>query len=595
MHQKRGKMIYSDDFIERVRAGNNIEDVISGYVRLQRKGTSYMGLCPFHNEKTPSFSVHPARQTYHCFGCGASGDVFNFLMEYEKLSFKEAVRTLAVRAGIEIPTEDVSEEKKKEISEKSRLFDIQKEAAKFYLFKLRTPEGKIAEEYLKNRGLMDETIKSFGIGYSGRDGGGLYQYLKGKGYTDALLKESGLFTWDEKRNTMSEKFWNRVMFPIMDINRKVIGFGGRVFGDAKPKYLNSPETKLFDKSRNLYGLYAARASRQKHIIICEGYMDVISLHQAGFTNAVASLGTALTSQQAALLHRYTKEVLLMYDSDEAGIKAALRGIPLLRNAGLSSRVVNLKPYKDPDELLKAKGHDELAERIEKAENGFMFELRILYDSYDMRDPQNASDFYHKAAEKLMTFADEIERNSYIEVVSRTYNIQTDVLKRQIAKLAMKGTFLDEKLMVSDKPYKKREKAQQGDKAEKTLLSWLCKKPELRNKVANEITAGDFGNEMNRTIAEQLFRMYDAKIYNPVSILNRFEESSEKSEAAAIIEGAMLPEREEDIYKAVREAVFIVKEAALRRKAENINPTDMAALQELMQDKKKLEELKKQIT
>lgn len=587
-------MIYSDDFIERVRAGNNIEDVISGYVRLQRKGTSYMGLCPFHNEKTPSFSVHPGRQTYHCFGCGASGDVFNFLMEYEKLSFKEAVRLLAVRAGIEIPTEDVSEEKKKEISEKSRLFDIQKEAAKFYLFKLRTPEGKIAAEYLKNRGLSDETIKSFGLGYSGRDGSGLYQYLKDKGYSDALLKESGLFTWDEKRNTMSEKFWNRVMFPIMDINRKVIGFGGRVFGDAKPKYLNSPETKLFDKSRNLYGLYAARAARQKNIIICEGYMDVISLHQAGFTNAVASLGTALTSQQAALLHRYTKEVLLMYDSDEAGIKAALRGIPLLRNAGLSSKVVNLKPYKDPDELLKAKGHDELAKRIEKAENGFMFELRILYDGYDMRDPQNASDFYHKAAEKLMTFADEIERNSYIEVVSRTYNIQPDVLKRQIAKLAMKGTIPEEKLMVSDKPYKKREKAQQGDKAEKTLLSWLCKKPELRSEAANEITASDFGNEMNRTIAEQLFKMYDAKIYNPVSILNRFEESSEKSEAAAIIEDAMLPEREEDIYKAVREAVFIVKEAALKRKAEKINPTDMAALQELMQDKKKLEELKKQI-
>ena len=587
-------MIYSDDFIERVRAGNNIEDVISGYVRLQRKGTSYMGLCPFHNEKTPSFSVHPGRQTYHCFGCGASGDVFNFLMEYEKLSFKEAVRLLAVRAGIEIPTEDVSEEKKKEISEKSRLFDIQKEAAKFYLFKLRTPEGKIAAEYLKNRGLSDETIKSFGLGYSGRDGSGLYQYLKDKGYSDALLKESGLFTWDEKRNTMSEKFWNRVMFPIMDINRKVIGFGGRVFGDAKPKYLNSPETKLFDKSRNLYGLYSARAARQKNIIICEGYMDVISLHQAGFTNAVASLGTALTSQQAALLHRYTKEVLLMYDSDEAGIKAALRGIPLLRNAGLSSKVVNLKPYKDPDELLKAKGHDELAKRIEKAENGFMFELRILYDGYDMRDPQNASDFYHKAAEKLMTFADEIERNSYIEVVSRTYNIQPDVLKRQIAKLAMKGTIPEEKLMVSDKPYKKREKAQQGDKAEKTLLSWLCKKPELRSEAANEITASDFGNEMNRTIAEQLFKMYDAKIYNPVSILNRFEESSEKSEAAAIIEDAMLPEREEDIYKAVREAVFIVKEAALKRKAEKINPTDMAALQELMQDKKKLEELKKQI-
>ena len=216
-----------------------------------------MGLCPFHNEKTPSFSVHPARQTYHCFGCGASGDVFNFLMEYDKLSFQEAVRTLAVRAGIEIPNEELTGEQKKEASERSRLLDIQKEAAKFYLYKLHSPAGRTAMEYLKKRGLSDEIIKGFGLGYSGKDRNGLYPYLKKKGYTDALLKESGLFTWDEKRSVMNDKFWNRVMFPIMDINRKVIGFGGRVFGDAKPKYLNSPETKLFDKSRNLYGLYAA--------------------------------------------------------------------------------------------------------------------------------------------------------------------------------------------------------------------------------------------------------------------------------------------------------------------------------------------------
>ncbi|MDY6221433.1 MAG: DNA primase [Candidatus Alectryocaccobium sp.] len=587
-------MRYSEDFIERVRAGNNIEDVISGYVKLQRKGSSYMGLCPFHNEKTPSFSVHPARQTYHCFGCGASGDVFNFLMEYDKLSFQEAVRTLAVRAGIEIPNEELTGEQKKEASERSRLLDIQKEAAKFYLYKLHSPSGRTAMEYLKNRGLSDEIIKGFGLGYSGKDRNGLYPYLKKKGYTDALLKESGLFTWDEKRSVMNDKFWNRVMFPIMDINRKVIGFGGRVFGDAKPKYLNSPETKLFDKSRNLYGLYAARTSRQKQIIICEGYMDVISMHQAGFTNAVASLGTALTSQQAALLHRYTKDVLLLYDSDEAGVKAALRGIPLLRNAGLNSKVVNLKPFKDPDELLKAKGHDELADRIEKAENGFMFELRILYENSDMKDPQGSSAFYHSAAERLMTFTDEIERNSYIEVVSRTYNIPQDVLKRQISKLAMKGAVPKEELMVSDKPYKKREKTQLGDKAEKTLLSWLCKKPELWKEAASEITPGDFGMPMNRDIAERLFKMYTEGNFNPVSILNRFEESSERSEAAAIIEGALLPEREEDIYKAVMEAVFVVKEAALKRKAENIDPTDMSALQELMQDKKKLEELRKNI-
>ncbi|MFR2648355.1 MAG: DNA primase [Blautia coccoides] len=336
-------MYYSDDVIEEVRMKNDIVDVISGYVRLQKKGSSYFGLCPFHNEKSPSFSVSPGKQMYYCFGCGAGGNVFTFVMEYENFTFIEAVKYLAERAGVKLPEGEYSKEQRAASDLKTVLLEVNKKAASYYYYQLKQEGGRQAYEYLKNRELSDETIKNFGLGYSSKYSDSLYRYLKGKGYSDTILKESGLFSADE-RYGMHDKFWNRVMFPIMDVNNRVIGFGGRVMGDAKPKYLNSPETKIFDKSRNLYGLNIARRSRKNYLIICEGYMDVISMHQAGFTNAVASLGTALTSGHASLMSRYTKEVLLTYDSDEAGQKAALRGIPILREAGIKPRVVNLAPY-----------------------------------------------------------------------------------------------------------------------------------------------------------------------------------------------------------------------------------------------------------
>ena len=293
-------MYYSEDLIEEVRSRNDIVDVISGYVRLQRRGSSYFGLCPFHNEKSPSFSVSPGKQMYYCFGCGAGGNVFTFLMEYENFTFPEAVKTLADRCGVELPEVEYSEEARRQADLKSRLLEIQKKAARYYYFELRQEKGRAAYEYLRGRGLSDETIKRFGLGYSGQQSREMYQYLKHEGYPDSLLKESGLFGMDE-RSGFYDKFWNRVMFPIMDVNNRVIGFGGRVMGDAKPKYLNSPETKIFDKSRNLYGLNFARTARKPNLIICEGYMDVISMHQAGFNQAVASLGTALTVQQSLLM------------------------------------------------------------------------------------------------------------------------------------------------------------------------------------------------------------------------------------------------------------------------------------------------------
>ena len=345
-------MRYSDDIIEEVRTKNDIVDVISQYVKLQRKGSSYFGLCPFHNEKSPSFSVSPGKQMYYCFGCGAGGNVFTFVMEYENFTFVEAMQYLAERASVELPKVDYSKEAKEAADKKAALLEINKLAAQYFYYQLRRQNGQKAWKYLVERGLTEETMKKFGLGYSDKYSDDLYKYLKGKGYKDEVLRDSGLFNVDERRG-MYDKFWNRVIFPIMDVNSRVIGFGGRVMGDGKPKYLNSPETKIFDKSRNLYGLNAARTTRRKYLIVCEGYMDVITMHQAGFTNAVASLGTALTSGHASLLKRYTQEVRLLYDSDEAGIRAALRGIPILREAGVATRVVNLAPYKDPEEFIKA--------------------------------------------------------------------------------------------------------------------------------------------------------------------------------------------------------------------------------------------------
>ena len=379
-------MRYSDDIIEEVRMKNDIVDVISQYVKLTRRGSTYFGLCPFHNEKTPSFSVTPSKQMYYCFGCGAGGNVYNFVMEYENYSFGEALSHLADRAGVELPKIEYSREAREKAEQRAALLEINKLAAQYFYYQLRRESGKTAYGYLLGRGLSEETIRKFGLGYSDKYSDDLYKYLKGKGYSDELLRESGLFNVDERRG-MYDKFWNRVIFPIMDVNNRVIGFGGRVMGEGKPKYLNSPETKIFDKSRNLYGLNVARTTRKNYLILCEGYMDVIAMHQAGFTNAVASLGTALTSGHASLVKRYTKEVLLLYDSDGAGIRAALRAIPILREAGVTSRVVSLKPWKDPDEFIKNEGAEAFEERLNQATDSFMFRVHIAEQDFAMDAPQ----------------------------------------------------------------------------------------------------------------------------------------------------------------------------------------------------------------
>ena len=338
-------MYYSEDLVEEIRLKNDIVDVISGYVKLQKKGSSYFGLCPFHNEKSPSFSVSRSKQMYYCFGCGAGGNVFTFIMEYENYTFAEALKFLAERAGVELPEIEYSNEAKEKANLKATLLEINKLAAKYFYAQLKTEKGSVAHKYLTDRGLSEETITAFGLGYSNIYSDDLYKYLKLQGYSDDLLMKAGLISVNEK-NGVYDKFWNRVMFPIMDANNRVIGFGGRVMGKGEPKYLNSPETEVFDKSRNLYGLNRARTSRKSYFLLCEGYMDVIALHQAGFTNAVASLGTAFTPGHASLIKRYVNEVYLTFDSDGAGTKAALRAIPILKEAGITAKIIRMEPYKD---------------------------------------------------------------------------------------------------------------------------------------------------------------------------------------------------------------------------------------------------------
>ena len=585
-------MRYSDDVIEEVRTKNDIVDVVSQYVKLTRKGSSYFGLCPFHNEKTPSFSVTPAKQMYYCFGCGAGGNVFNFVMEYENYTFGEALSYLAQRAGVELPKIEYSREAKEKAERKALLLEINKKAAQYFYYQLRREGGKSAYQYLTGRGLSEETIKKFGLGYSDKYSDDLYKYMKVKGYSDELLRESGLFNADERRG-MYDKFWNRVIFPIMDVNNRVIGFGGRVMGDGKPKYLNSPETKIFDKSRNLYGLNVARTTRKNYLILCEGYMDVISMHQAGFTNAVASLGTALTSGHASLLKRYTQEVLLLYDSDEAGIRASLRAIPILREAGVNAKVVSLKPYKDPDEFIKNMGPEALEERLLNASDSFLFRVHTGETEADMETPQGQNRFFEECARMLLELSDELERNLYIEAIVkeyRRYGISSEDLRKRVNTLAMKGTRAEQRVQPKSTGHETKKRESAGDKAQKLMLTWLVTYPGIFEEAEKYISPSDFVVPLYRQVAEMLFAQRKEGDVNPARLLNAFTDSEEQREVASLFNATIHLETPEEQNRAFLDALLRIKGESLAEKNKNWDPTDMQALQELIQAKKELEDL-----
>lgn len=584
---------YSDELIEEVRSRNDIVDVIGSYVRLKKKGSTYFGLCPFHNEKTGSFSVSPNKQMYYCFGCGAGGNVFTFLMQYENFTFGEAMQSLADRVGIELPQQEMTSAQRREADRRTRLLEINKEAAKYFYTLLRSPRGQKAYQYFKKRELSDETMQKFGLGYSDQYSDDLYRYLRKKGYDDDILKDSGLITIDEVRGG-HDKFWNRAMFPIMDVHNRVIGFGGRVMGDGEPKYLNSPETRIFDKSRNLYGLNIARTTRKNQLLLCEGYMDVIALHQAGFDNAVASLGTALTSGHANLLKRYTKEVYLTYDSDGAGVKAALRAIPILKEVGIVTKVINMRPYKDPDEFIKALGAEEYQKRIDEAENSFLFEIRIMQENYDMNDPESKTAFYNEIARKLLGFSEELERNNYVEAVAEKYQIGFDNLRKLVNNLAVKGGLVREHTPLKSGINENKKKEDGMKQSQKLLLTWLIEDTRLFGAIKGLITAEDFTEELYHRVATELFAQYEADgSVNPAQIISRFPEADEQKEIAGLFNARIHEiENKNDREKALKETIIRIKQNSIDYRTRNNNPTDLAAMMKIVEDKRALEKLEK---
>lgn len=549
-------MFYSNEIVDKVRESVDIVDLISQYVSLKHSGSNHMGLCPFHSEKSPSFSVNRSKQMYHCFGCGESGNVFTFLMKYENYSFPEAVRYLGEKSGIELPKESESAESKRKSARRVRLLEVQKEAAYYFVSNLKGDSGKNGMDYFKRqRQLSDETINKFGLGYSKMYSNDLFLYLKSKGYEDDLLKDSGLVKYGGQDGGR-DYFWNRVMFPIMDINNKVIAFGGRVLGDAKPKYLNSPETLIFEKNNNLYGLNYARRSRKQYILLCEGYMDVIALFQAGFDNAVASLGTAFTSRHALLLKRYTNQVYITYDSDEAGVKAALRAIPMLKQAGLSVKVVSMAPYKDPDEFIKNLGASAYEERIEKAQLGFYFETDVLKDRYDMQDPEQKTEFYEKLAKRLLNFSGELERENYIKAVAKRYDVPESGLRQLVFKYGVNMPSKEEQFIreAEERKDKKEERDRAGE-AQAVLLTCLSEDVTLFEKLEGCLGPDDFTKEPYKTTAGLLFSQYrEEKKVVPARILDQFEDLEDQRAVGEILNTVSTVSKEE-ISKEDREKII----------------------------------------
>ncbi len=607
-------MYYPQEIIDQVIAANDIVSVIGEHVHMKRSGSGYMGLCPFHNEKSPSFSVSPGKQVYHCFGCGESGNVVTFVMKYENATFQEALKILADRAGIKLPEAQYSEESKKKNEQRDRLFAINKDAATYYFRLLRSPRGRRGMDYFRQRQLSDETLNRFGLGFADGADSDLVAYLRKRGYADEDILLSGVAAFDEKRG-LHDKFWNRVMYPIMDVTNRVIGFGGRVMGDGKPKYLNSPETPIFDKSHNLYGLNLAKRSRCGYFILCEGYMDVIAMHQAGFSQAVASLGTSFTEGQAQILKRYVPTVLLSYDSDGAGVKAAMRNIGILHSAGLTGKVVDLRPYKDPDEFMKGAGREEFQKRLDNAENSFLYQIRQMQTNYDLSDPAAQTRFYHEIARRLCEFDDEIERENYTKKMADLYFIPLETLRREVASYQMAGgaQTLQTRQLQRQKPVnltegKRRGKLEEAKRRnERLLLTWISDDPAVYPQLRPYLRAEDFAEGVYRTAAGRYFEILDKRYgdalqveagtlpegsASPAAAVACFDSEEEQKEAAQLFETRMDGvQTKEEREKALKDVILSVKRNALEQSMLSLqgNPN---ALQTIVKLKKQIADLEK---
>lgn len=517
---------YSEELIEEIKNSNDIVDVISQYVNLKRSGRNFFGLCPFHKEKSPSFSVSPDKQIFHCFGCGAGGNVIHFISKIENADFKEAIGILANRAGIELPTLNNYEDNKTALL-KSKVYEINQIAAEFYHQNLYKPTSKIGQEYIKKRKLDNRTLKSFLIGYSGNFDE-LYRILKQKGFTEEEILASSLVNKTDDGKYI-DRFRKRVMFPIQDTRNKVIAFGGRVTDDSKPKYINSPENIVYSKGRHLFGLNVAKRGELKNIIIVEGYMDAISLYQRGITNVVASLGTALTEAQGRLLRRYSERVTIGYDSDGAGQAATLRGLEILQNIGCDVRILQISGAKDPDEYVIKYGPERCLKCVEQAISLVEFKVKMLKQSLNLDNINDKIKFLNQVAKILSNVTNSIERELYVEKIANEYNVSKEAIYGEVNKLIYaKNTgekTLEKPIVKKEIKKEKQEIDSSTTKRENLIIYLLINYPqESYKKIKSVISENDMKLEENQKILKKMYEEIEKGNIN-IDILNYFEEQN----------------------------------------------------------------------
>ena len=582
---------YSDEIIDDVRQSNDIVDVISQYVRLKRSGRNYFGLCPFHNEKSPSFSVSPEKQIFHCFGCGVGGNVFTFLTKIEGINFVEAVQLLAERANIQLPTLENNVDSAKEAL-KTKVYKVNEFTAKYYHENLYRPESKIAQEYIKKRKLSNETLKSFQIGFSGKFDE-LYKELKKQGFEDREILESGLVNKNE-RGQFIDRYRNRLMFPICDVRGRVIAFGGRVLDDSKPKYINSPENVVYSKGRHLYGLNVAKKyDIKKRLLIVEGYMDVVSLHQRDIHNVVASLGTALTQQQGYLLRNNTEQIILSYDSDEAGQTAKVRAMEILQNMGCDIRVLQMEGAKDPDEYVIKFGNARFQNLVDKAISVIEFKVKILRQSLNLESTNDKIKFLNEIAKLISKIDNSMEREVYIEKIAKEYDVSKEAIYAEVNKLTYKES-KDEKVLSKTRPVVRHIEKKETDnvseatkRRENTVLAILLSGDRnIYEIIKQNIAIKDFKYEIDKKIAEKLYEEFENGNSNINSIIDELSEEEQNHITMIMAEDYGI----DDVEKAIDDIIQSYEKDKLNERKLEI----LELLEENTTEENKKKELEKEL-
>ncbi len=576
---------YSEEILNEVRQSNDIVDVISQYVHLKRSGRNFFGLCPFHNEKSPSFSVSPDKQIFHCFGCGVGGNVITFVSQIEGLNFVETVQMLAERANIQLPTLQNNGDTQREIL-KDKVYKVNEFTAEYYHQNLYKPQAKMAQEYVKKRQLTNETLKSFRIGFSGKFDE-LYQELKKQGFQEQEILESGLVNKNE-RGQYIDRYRNRLMFPICDARGRVIAFGGRVLDDSKPKYINSPENVVYSKGRHLFGLNVAKKGDTKKLLIVEGYMDVISLHQRGITNVVAPLGTALTEQQGWLLRKNSEQIILSFDSDDAGIKAKLRAIDILQNMGCDLRVIQLEGAKDPDEYILKYGNIRFQNAVDKAFSVVEFKVKILKKELNLDNTNDKIKFLNEIAKLISKVDNTMEREVYIEKIAKEYDISKEAIYAEVNKLTYKND-KSEKILEKAKPvitHKKvetKEVPQAIKRRENTIISILLSGDlSIFEIIKQNIKPEDFQDKINHEIAKKLYEEFEKGNSNINGIIDTLEQEQQNQITMIMAEDYEI----EDLEKAIDDIIQAYKRDKLNnRKLEILELLEQTSNNE---EKKELE-------